>query len=159
MSRSICARVWCVVQKLGLQATILACLPHCCALFVGTHALKSALHSLCLGLLAAVHAWHVACACAASAWTAAAACNTMEINRLLCTSYVRDRHACVFLLLLTVTAHWCPCITVTGRSRKGNTHWHEGIKTLTSGLTTNSTETSAIARHLHVTASQRVGGP
>jgi hypothetical protein len=33
------------------------------------------------------------------------------------------------------------------------------MMTLTSGTTTNSTEESAVARHLHVTVSQRVGGP
>jgi hypothetical protein len=33
------------------------------------------------------------------------------------------------------------------------------VMALTAGLTTNSTEESAVARHLHITVSQRVGGP
>jgi hypothetical protein len=33
------------------------------------------------------------------------------------------------------------------------------MMTLTAGLTTQSAEESAVARHLHVTVSQRVGGP
>jgi hypothetical protein len=33
------------------------------------------------------------------------------------------------------------------------------MMTLTPGMTTNRTEESAEARHLHVTVSQRVGGP